>query len=139
MIYLIGSLKNPVIPQLAIKLRDSGFEVFDDWYSAGPHADDHWQDHCRQRKMTYQDALASPHAEDVFAFDLKWIERATSVVLVLPAGKSGHLEFGYAIGQGKPGFILLAGDPDRYDVMYKFATGVVANDQQLVSKLRYVE
>ena len=34
-IYLIGSLRNPSIPETAAKLRDAGHEVFDDWFSAG--------------------------------------------------------------------------------------------------------
>jgi len=53
-------------------------------------------------------------------------------VLVLPAGKSGHLELGYMIGQGKPGYILLDGEPERFDVMYNFATGVFTNLSDLL-------
>jgi hypothetical protein len=41
---------------------------------------------------------------------------------------------GYLIGQGKPGFILMDGEPERYDVMYKFAT-VVFSVEELVEKL----
>ena len=39
----------------------------------------------------------------------------------MPAGKSGHIEFGYLVGQGKPGFVLFDAVPERYDVMYQFA------------------
>lgn len=124
MIYVIGSLKNEKVPLVAEELRKCGYRVFDDWYSAGPEADDYWQAHCRLRGMDYEQALASPHAVCVFEFDREWLDAADTVVLVLPAGKSGHIELGYAIGAGKRGFILLDGEPDRYDVMYKFATGV---------------
>jgi hypothetical protein len=54
---------------------------------------------------------------------------------VYPAGKSGHLELGYAIGAGKPGFILLEGEPDRFDVMLNFATGVFDKKEQLFESL----
>ncbi len=43
MIYLIGSLRNPNIPAIANELRTLGYEVFDDWYAAGPEADDYWK------------------------------------------------------------------------------------------------
>lgn len=135
MIYLIGSLKNPRVPEIAIELRTAGFEVFDEWYSAGPEADDWWQAHCTQRGMNYQQALESPHAETVFAFDLKWIHAADAVVLILPAGKSAHLELGYAEGIRKRTAILLDGEPARFDVMYKFVDFVAADLSELVEFL----
>lgn len=135
MIYLIGSLKNEAVPKVAEELRMCGFEVFDDWYSAGPEADDYWQAHCRLRGMGYAEALATPHADCVFEFDRRYLEAADTVVLVLPAGKSGHIELGWALGQGKRGFILFDGEPDRYDVMYKFATGVAFSLDELIDLL----
>lgn len=39
------------------------------------------------------------------------------------------------IGQGKPGYILLDGEPERFDVMYKFAAGVFTNSTDLVEAL----
>ena len=39
-IYIIGSLKNEKIPFIAKQIRELGFEVFDDWFSPGPEADD---------------------------------------------------------------------------------------------------
>ncbi len=110
MIYLIGSLRNPCIPEVAARLRQDGYDVFEEWWSAGPGADDHWQAHAQSRGMTYKEALASPHAQNVFEFDKKWLTAADAVVLVSPAGRSGHLELGWALGQGKPGFVLLAPD-----------------------------
>lgn len=41
-VYVIGSLRNPRIPEIANELREKlGCEVFDDWHAAGPHGDDH--------------------------------------------------------------------------------------------------
>lgn len=39
----------------------------------------------------------------------------------MPAGKSGHLELGYMIGNGKPCIIYFEKEPDRWDVMTQFA------------------
>lgn len=118
-VYLIGSLRNPHIPSIAETLRSWGCEVFDDWYAAGPEADDYWQKYEQGRGRTYKEALDGLAADHVFNFDQAHLDRCDAVVLVLPAGKSGHLEFGYCIGQGKPGFILMPEDAERWDVMYR--------------------
>ena len=132
MIYLIGSLRNPVIPQIANTLREEGHEVFDDWYAAGHEADDMWRDYEKGRGRSFVNALQGLAAEHVFEFDLRHLKRAEIVVLILPAGKSGHLELGWALGQGKRGYILLD-DPERWDFMYKFADGVFYNQEDLIN------
>jgi nucleoside 2-deoxyribosyltransferase len=135
MVYLVGSLRNPAIPLIANDLRESGFEVFDDWYAAGPEADDKWKDYEQRRGRSYAEALKGLAAEHVFEFDLLHLKRADTVVLVMPAGKSGFMELGWALGQGKKGYILLD-DPERWDVMLKFATGVTAEYGELVEWLK---
>jgi nucleoside 2-deoxyribosyltransferase len=133
-IYLIGSLRNPAVPALANKIRELGFEVFDDWYAAGPEADDKWRDYEKGRGRTYKEALGGLAADHVYHFDLKHLNECSIAVLLLPAGKSGHLELGYVIGQGKPGYILLD-TPERWDVMYKFAEGVCTSEDELLAEL----
>lgn len=133
MIYLIGSLRNPRIPEVAAELRGAGFEVFDDWHAAGPHADDAWRDYERARGHDLIEAVEGYAAQHVFEFDYTNLCRADEVVLVSPAGKSAHLEFGWAIGKGKPGIILLDEDPERYDVMMLFADAVVLSTADLVT------
>jgi hypothetical protein len=134
-IYLIGSLRNPKVPTVADALRKLGHDVFDDWFSAGPEADDWWQKYENARGHTYKEALAGFPAQHVFNFDKKHIERCDVGVLVLPAGKSGHLELGIMIGSGKPGYILLDGEPERFDVMYSYATEVCTSLTELIVAL----
>ena len=136
-IYLIGSLRNPQVPILATKLRTAtGFDVFDDWHAAGPTADDSWQHYEQQeRGHTYQEALAGHAADHVFEYDKLHLDHSDAAVLVLPAGKSAHLEFGYIIGQGKPGWILMDGEPERFDVMYRFANRVCYTVEELITCL----
>ncbi len=134
MIYLIGSLRNPEVPKLADAIRrQTGQEVFDDWYAAGPEADDYWRDYEKGRGHDYRQGLAGLAAKHVFDFDLYHLNRADAGVLLLPAGRSGHLELGFLIGKGKPGFILLD-NPDRWDVMYKFAQ-VCFTQEELIENL----
>jgi len=135
MIYLIGSLRNPEVPNVAKILRNVGYDVFDDWFAAGPNADDHWRDYEVGRGHNLTQALAGPFAKHVFDFDKTYLDRAKTGVLILPAGRSGHLELGYLLGQGKPGFILLDSQPERFDVMYRFATSVVTSVGELVKEL----
>ena len=134
MIYLIGSLRNPQVLIVASVLRGAGYEVFDDWYAAGENADDAWRDYERQRGHTFAEALQGLAAKHVFAFDREHLEKADIAILVLPAGKSGHLELGWHLGRGKRGYILLD-DPDRWDQMYQYACGVYTNLEKLIENL----
>ena len=124
-VYLIGSLRNPNIigVQKALQLSFPNVEIFADWMAAGPEADDCWKTYEQGRGKSFKEALDGHAATHVFNFDKTHLVSSTAVVLVAPAGKSAHLELGWCLGQGKPGFILLD-NPDRWDVMYKFATGV---------------
>ena len=137
MIYIIGSLRNLEVPKIANQLREAGFDVFDDWYAAGPEADDKWRDYERERNHSYREALQGHAARNVFEFDRRHLQRADAAVLLLPAGKSGHLELGIVLGSGRPGYILLD-SPDRWDVMYQFATGVFDNIEELLNELRNI-
>jgi nucleoside 2-deoxyribosyltransferase len=134
-IYLIGSMRNEKIPSIAIELRKHGYEVFDDWFAPGPEADLYWQNYAKQRGQTYQEALYDHHAQHVFAFDKYHLDRADCAVLVMPAGRSGHMELGYMVGKGKPAFVLFEEEPDRYDVMYQLATAVTFSIDDLLHYL----
>lgn len=136
-IYLIGSLENPEIPNIAAQIRSAGYDVFDDWFAAGPDADKKWREYEQRRGRAYKDALEGEAARNVFAFDKRHLEEADIVVLALPAGKSGHLELGWSLGRGTPGFILLdAATGPKWDVMYQFATGVAENMPDLLEQVR---
>lgn len=135
-IYLIGSLRNPAVPELGNALRQIGHEAFDDWHAAGPIADDEWQRYSKERGQSYKEALRGYAAQHVFQFDLRHLNRADAGVLVLPAGKSGHLELGYLCGREKPTYVLFTEEPERWDVMYNFATEVFFDKQSLIEVFR---
>lgn len=133
--YLIGSLRNPLVGEIGNLLRARGVTVFDDWYAAGPEADDYWQKYEQARGRPMAEALKGAHAQDVFHFDKTNLDASGAAVLILPAGKSGHLELGYMAGTGKHTYILMDGEPDRFDVMYNFATAVFTTREQLIAEL----
>ena len=134
-IYIIGSLRNEKIPHIAKELRKLCFIVFDDWFSPGPEADEFWRKYEQVRGSTYKQALSNFAATHVFEFDKHHIDQSDIGVLIMPAGKSGHLELGYMIGQGKPGFIYFEEEPERWDVMHQFATHICVSMKELQNEL----
>lgn len=134
-IYLIGSLRNPNIPRVGDRLREQDWDVFDHWHSAGKDADQEWRDYELARGHNFQQALNSLEAQHTFAFDLKHLTRCDTALLICPAGKSGHLELGWKLGRGAPGFILHDA-PDRFDLMYRFATAVYATEDEMLSSIK---
>ncbi|MCI0550132.1 MAG: hypothetical protein L0287_04185, partial [Anaerolineae bacterium] len=94
-LYVIGSMRNPKVTEVASSLRNLGYDVFDDWYAPGPEADDYWQKYAHERGQTYKEALNSHHAKHVFEFDKFHLDSSDIAILVMPAGRSGHLELGY--------------------------------------------
>ncbi len=134
-VYIGGSMRNPRVPEVAKRLREAGFDAFDDWHCVGPEADDFWQKYEKDRGRTYEEALHGPHAMNVFEFDKGHLDRCDAFVLVMPAGKSGHMELGYMAGQGKDCYVLFDKEPERYDIMYLFANDVFFHEEDLLEEL----
>jgi hypothetical protein len=126
MIYLNGSLKDPLVPQVAEMLRSRGYEVFDDWHASGPRADEHWRTHEMSRGRNYREALQAPFARHVFDFDVKHIMLCDAGVAIgkpsqLP-GRSGLIELMFMrYAMRVPTFVLLQGNPDDWDQMLPLA------------------
>lgn len=133
--YVIGSLRNPKVVEVGDALRSMGYDIFDEWQAAGPEADSYWQTYEQGRGHTFEEALLGRAAQNVYHFDRAHLDLSDFAVLVLPAGKSGHLELGYMAGRNKRTYILLDGEPDRYDVMPNFADGVYTNIEELLNAL----
>jgi hypothetical protein len=134
-IYIIGSLRNKNIPTVGNAVRAAGFEAFDDWWGTGEKADDHWFEYEKIRGRSFVEALAGRAAQNTFALDRDNILRSEGVIMVMPAGRSGHIEFGWAARGGVPAVILLEEEPERYDVMYNFATLVTYDVQDAIEHI----
>ena len=134
-IYLIGSLRNDKVPMLGNELRAEGYDVFDDWFAAGPEADDYWKIYEQSRGHTYMEALTGLAAGHVYEFDRKHLFESDVGILMLPAGRSGHLELGIFVGRDKKAYILLDDESERWDVMYRFAK-VCKTKEELFAELK---
>jgi len=136
-IYIIGSLKNRQVPIIANQLRKAlpDAEVFDSWYYCSEDADDWLRDCCKAKGLGYKDTLKDWGARHVYEFDHFHLTRATDVILIMPSGKSAHLELGWSLGQGKRGYVLFDKEPERIDIMYQFATEIFFDFDELVVEL----
>lgn len=142
-IYLAGSLANDKIKALGTMLRESidSIHVFDAWAAAHPEADECWRKYSKEsRDQTFGRAIRDHAGSQVFNFDRLNLLAADVLVLVLPCGKSGHLEAGYIAGLREAGFgkkvlAYVGDDPDRYDVMYAFFDQIITNEEHLRREL----
>lgn len=66
----------------------------------------------------YLRMVEHPRAIEGFKADFDAMQRADTFIMVLPCGKSAHLELGWAVGNGKATAILLE-DPVEPELMYK--------------------
>lgn len=74
----------------------------------------------------YLRMVQHPRAIEGYESDLAAMQRADTFVMVLPCGKSAHLELGYAWGAGKRTAILLE-DPVEPELMYRGVDLMTAN------------
>ena len=121
MIYVASSWRNQGITPVVQALRGAGLEVFDFREEDGGgfgwrEIDPEWQ---AWTPEIYRKKLSHDRAIQAFNWDMSHLKAADGVVLVLPCGRSAHLELGYAIGAGKPTCILLA--PGEPELMYRAA------------------
>ena len=136
-IYVASSWRNEDQPIVVDLLKTLGHEVYD---FRNPEEGDHgfhwsqidpeWKSWTPER---FRDGLSHPLAVDGFEKDHAAIEWAEVCVLVMPCGRSAHLEAGEFIGAGKPLLILLSdGEPE---LMYRGATALCCNGDELKQEL----
>lgn len=110
-IYVASSWRNPLQPNVVAKLREDGHEVYDfrepapgergfSWSEIDPN----WKDWTPDQFVM---ALSHPIAVRGFDNDSQAMWRADACVLVLPCGRSAHLEAGWMSGAGRWLGILL--------------------------------
>jgi hypothetical protein len=114
-IYLASSWRNTRQPEVLRDLRAAGHDVFDFRHPA-PWADGFAWESCGQPKRSnelghmavdeWMRALDHQRAREGFALDFGAMKRAEVGVLLLPCGKSAHVEYGWLADAGKRVFVL---------------------------------
>lgn len=129
-IYIASSWKNETaVFQIAYFLRLEGHEV-DAFVDKGSgRYVFHFSEIGDPSTLDAMSFLRDERSQKAFAEDKKWLDWCECCLLVLPSGKSAHLEAGYAKGQGKKLIIYhIENFPKgEFDVMYGFADFMTDN------------
>lgn len=149
-IYLASSWRNARYLEVLGALRGAGHDVYD---FRAPRPGDrgfHWTDVWKDikdagegdwrtaRGVQLIEMLEHPIAKAGFQSDMDALRAADITVLVLPCGRSAHLELGYAVGAGKPTAVLLD-DTSEPELMYRMVTALVPTINDLLSWLWLAE
>jgi hypothetical protein len=133
-IYVASSWRNAFQPDIVKELRGDGYAVYD--FRNPPHGrggfawadiDPNWQ---QWTAAQYREALGTPTAEDGYRSDMDAMEWADVCVLVLPCGRSAHLEAGWFAGKGKP-VVVLTRDGEEPELMVKMCSAICVNVDEL--------
>ncbi len=111
-IYVASSWRNPIQPEVVRHLREAGHEVYDfrnpapgqegfSWRECGGAAATDRPGAGARTIPAYLEAVRSERAAQGFALDEAALEWCDTCILVLPCGRSAHLELGYAAGQAR--------------------------------------
>ena len=148
-LYVASSWRNTVYPDVLKALVAAGHECYDfrnpkpgdngfHWSSINPD----WYAGDGQRRMTlkqYRDeALTSSQAKDGFGSDFSAMQWAEGCVLVLPCGRSAHLEAGWFAGQKKPLVIVLHETSFEPELMYLMADAICLDVAEAVDALKKI-
>lgn len=121
-IYVASSWRNPFQADVVKALSFDGHAVYDfknprpgDRGFSWSEIDPNW---LKWTAKQYVAALDHPIAKRGFASDFNAMKWADTFVLVLPCGRSAHLELGWAAGAGKQTLILTQ-DGEEPELMAK--------------------
>ncbi len=143
-IYVASSWRNKIQPEVVSILRNQGHEVYD---FKNPKEGDHrfhWNDVALQRTdksecspTALREALKHPRAVEGFKSDSGAMTWADACVLVLPCGRSAHLEAGWMAGAGKPTIVYAPGDLIEPELMYGLTQApLCVSVEELVDRLK---
>ena len=136
-VYVASSWRNDEQPLVVAALRAAGHGVYDFKKTLPGDSGFHWSEIDpnweKWDSKEYQQALTSPIAASGFKSDWDAMVWADSCVLVMPCGRSAHIEAGYFVGTGKRLVIILSsGEPE---LMYLMADVLVDSISEAVEAI----
>lgn len=137
-IYLASSWRNGLQPQVLEELRAAGHSVYDFRNPAPGNTGFGWKGIDEQwlgwTPEEFRAALDHPLAREGFRLDMDALRTCDACVLLLPCGRSAHLELGWAAGAGKITAALMLG-PTEPELMYAMLGAVCTSVPELVAFL----
>ena len=139
-IYVASSWRNEALQQMMVKLlRLDGHEVYD-FRNPEPGNDGFaWSEIDREwlkwSPEQFRKALDHPVAAAGFKLDMDALKACDACVLVLPCGRSAHLELGYAVGAGKKTIVLAVSDTEP-ELMYLMCDHFVMHPDEVCDLLK---
>ncbi len=140
-VYVASSWRNARQPEVVQAIRAAGHQVYDfrnpNEGNREPDQCFHWSDIDPDWQswspLQFVGALDHPLAIKGYLRDYEALESADAVVLVMPCGRSAHLELGFGVGMNKLSIILLSdGEPE---LMYKMVPNLVTSVDEVVIAL----
>jgi hypothetical protein len=122
-IYVASSWRNTYQPTVVDELRRAGHDVYD--FKNPPNGTGFgWRQTAADPaaltdpRRFRDEVLTHPAARAGFASDMAALRSADATVLVLPCGRSAHLELGWATGAGQRTLVLLDDPMSEPELMY---------------------
>jgi hypothetical protein len=135
-IYVASSWRNGYQQSVVDGLRSDSHEVYDfrhpeaqNYGFAWSAIDPKWQEWSTKQ---FVQALEHPTACYGFDLDMQALTFCDACILVLPCGRSAHLELGHANGMGKLTYVYVPpGVQTEPELMYKMCNFVTDNFREL--------
>ncbi|TMJ00775.1 MAG: hypothetical protein E6G97_17740 [Alphaproteobacteria bacterium] len=143
-IYVASSWRNGYHEGVVQALRDQGLSVYDFRHPDENDPGFSWRDIAAEWKdwcpAEWREGLKHPIAQAGFTSDKNALDKADCVVLVLPCGRSAHLEAGYAAGLNKPVFTLALDqcEPELMVLLLGPADNLCTSLDELIARLRSI-
>ena len=131
-VFLTTVWANPQHPEVVGSLRSAGFVVYD-FAVHGPTLAP-WWGHDAVTAEQFTTGLADPMQLSSFRRNFEAMQAADVCVLLLPAGRSAHLELGWFVGRGVPTVVVL-GDCPPHELAYSLVDCLVPSVDGLVDAL----
>ena len=138
-IYVASSWRNSWQAHVVDLVRKGGHDVYDFKDGRGAFGwddiDPNWTEWTGAQ---VRNVLGHGLCTNAFSLDYTAMKWADAFVLLLPCGRSAHLEAGWAIGQGKP-TVIYTPEAIEPELMYRLADAVVVTEGELLQWLAVAE
>ena len=139
-IYVASSWRNTFQPEVVVDLRAAGHKVYDFRNPfngvkgfAWKELDGGWQNWTAEQYRTI--LTTHPTAALGYMSDFRAMEWADTCVLVLPCGRSAHLEAGWFAGRGKR-LIIFTKDGEEPELMALMANAICITVAEVIEELK---